>query len=207
MNFDPSLQLPTAFDITHLVLAGIAITLLILLVLKPSTNKDKGVASKNTDTDVTLTPAISSETPDKAMSPNEPAVKESVIKPTSPDSALQFLSLLQQEARMIDFIYENISEYSDEEVGAAARVVHEGSLKAINEYFTLMPIREEEEESRLTLQDGFNASEIRLTGNVVGSAPFSGTLIHRGWRAQEVKLPKISEGHDVTIIAAAEVEL
>lgn len=198
MNFDPSLQLPAVFDITHLVLSGIAIILLILLALKPS---------KNTHTDVTLNPAISSETPDKAIPLKEPAVNESVIKSTSPDSALQFLSLLQQEARMIDFIYENISEYSDEEVGAAARIVHEGSLKAINEYFTLMPIREEEEGSRLTLQDGFNASEIRLTGKVVGSAPFSGTLIHRGWRAQEVKLPKISEGHDVTIIAAAEVEL
>ena len=77
----------------------------------------------------------------------------------------------------------------------------------INEYFTLSPIRTEEEESRVTLAEGFNASEVRLTGNVVGTAPFTGTLIHRGWRVAAVNLPKLSAGHDTTIVATAEVEL
>ena len=30
---------------------------------------------------------------------------------------------------------------------------------------------------------------------------------HRGWRVREVKLPKMAEGHDPTIVAPAEVEL
>ena len=159
----------------------------------------------------TLVDAATDDTPSIEVANAEDKQKNSTavsaVKTSSPDSALQFLSLLQQEARLIDFVQEEIGAYSDEEVGAVARVVHEGSQKAINETFTLSPIRTEDEESRVTLAEGFNASEVRLTGNVVGTAPFTGTLIHRGWRAEAVKLPKLSAGHDTTIVAVAEVEL
>jgi hypothetical protein len=46
-----------------------------------------------------------------------------------------------------------------------------------------------------------------LTGNVVGSAPFKGTLLHRGWQVTDVRLAKLTQGHNAKIIAAAEVEL
>jgi hypothetical protein len=32
-------------------------------------------------------------------------------------------------------------------------------------------------------------------------------LSHRGWRALDVRLPKLAEGHDARILAPAEVEL
>ena len=197
MNFDLSPQLPATFDLIHIVLAGIALALFFAFLLKPS---------KRTLSDATTDDMPSTEVADIEEKQIEPTAV-SAVKETSPDSALQFLSLLQQEARLIDFVQEEIGAYSDEEVGAAARVVHEGSQKVINEYFTLSAIRAEDEESRVTLAEGFNAAEVRLTGNVVGSAPFTGTLIHRGWRANAVKLPKLSAGHDTSIVAAAEVEL
>jgi len=31
--------------------------------------------------------------------------------------------------------------------------------------------------------------------------------MHRGWRVVQVRLPKLVEGHDVAILAPAEVEL
>ena len=68
-------------------------------------------------------------------------------------------------------------------------------------------VRDEQEESRITLAEGFDATSVRLTGNVVGQAPFTGTLVHRGWRVTEARLPKLAEGHDARIIAPAEVEL
>ena len=37
--------------------------------------------------------------------------------------------------------------------------------------------------------------------------PFTGTLVHRGWKVTEVSLPKLAEGHDAHIVAPAEVEL
>ncbi|WP_316149410.1 DUF2760 domain-containing protein [Cupriavidus sp. BIC8F] len=130
-----------------------------------------------------------------------------VLKEASPVAALQLLGLLQRDARFIDFVEEDIARYSDTEIGAAARLVHDGCRGVLREHFTIRPVREEAEGSRVTLADGFDATAIRLTGNVVGSAPFHGSISHRGWKVEEVRLPRVAERHDATVIAPAEVEL
>ncbi|WP_265918695.1 DUF2760 domain-containing protein [Cupriavidus nantongensis] len=129
------------------------------------------------------------------------------LKEASPVAALQLLGLLQRDARFVDFVEEDIARYADAEIGAAARLVHDGCRAVLREHFTIRPVREEAEGSRVTLADGFDASAIRLTGNVVGSAPFHGAISHRGWRVEEVRLPRLAERHDATVIAPAEVEL
>ena len=134
--------------------------------------------------------------------PPKPALRE-----TSPDSALQLLALLQQEGRFVDFLEENVTAYSDADIGGAARVVHEGCRKVIHHYLRIEPVRAEAEGVRLTLAAGFDTAAVRLTGNVVGQPPFNGTLMHRGWRAVEIKLPRLADGHDVRVLAPAEVEL
>ena len=130
-----------------------------------------------------------------------------VLKQASPDAALQLLGLLQRDARFIDFVEEDVAGYSDADIGAAARVVHGGCRTVLREHFTIRPVRDEAEGSRVTLPEGFDATAVRLTGNVVGKAPFTGSLSHRGWRVQDVRLPKLAASHDTSIIAAAEVEL
>ncbi len=130
-----------------------------------------------------------------------------VLKEASPVAALQLLGLLQRDARFIDFVEEDIAGYTDTEIGAAARLVHDGCRGVLREHFTIRPVRAEAEGSRVTLADGFDATAVRLTGNVVGSAPFHGSLSHRGWKADEVRLPRLAERHDATVIAPAEVEL
>ncbi|WP_454735833.1 DUF2760 domain-containing protein [Cupriavidus necator] len=130
-----------------------------------------------------------------------------VLKEASPVAALQLLGLLQRDARFVDFVEEDIARYSDTEIGAAARLVHDGCRAVLREHFTIRPVREEAEGSRVTLADGFDASAIRLTGNVVGSAPFHGSISHRGWKVEDVRLPRVAERHDATVIAPAEVEL
>ena len=129
------------------------------------------------------------------------------LKEASPVAALQLLGLLQRDARFVDFVEEDIAGYTDTEIGAAARLVHDGCRGVLREYFTIRPVRDEAEGSRVTLADGFDATAVRLTGNVVGSAPFHGSLSHRGWKAEEVRLPRLAERHDATVIAPAEVEL
>ena len=136
-----------------------------------------------------------------------PAPAAAPLREATPDAALQLLSLFQREARLIDFTQENLSGYSDADIGAAARVVHEGCSRVLREHFTIDAIRSEAEGSRVTLAEGFDASAVRLTGNVVGKAPFTGTLSHRGWRASSVRLPKLAEAHDAKVLAPAEVEL
>ena len=146
------------------------------------------------------TPTATTATPAPSTPPASP-------KEADPSAALHLLSLLQREARLIDFVEEDIAAYSDAEIGAAARVVHEGCRKVLREHVSLAPVRSENEGSRLTLPAGFDAVAVRLTGNVVGQAPFTGTLTHRGWRASDVRLPQWVEGRDAAIVAQAEVEL
>jgi len=136
-----------------------------------------------------------------------PAPPPPPLKEASPDAALQLLALLQRDARLIDFVGEELDAYDDAQIGAAARVVHEGCARVLREHFSIVPVRSEAEGSRITLAAGFDAALVRLTGNVVGQAPFTGSLSHRGWRVTEVRLPKLAERHDARVLAPAEVEL
>jgi hypothetical protein len=148
---------------------------------------------------------LSRAAPAPAAPPEAP--KAAPLKEASPDAALQLLGLLQREARLIDFTQENLTAYSDADIGAAARVVHEGCSKVLREHFTIEPVRPEAEGSRIVLDEGFDAAAVRLTGNVVGKAPFRGSLSHRGWRVSSVRLPKLTGSHDAGVLAPAEVEL
>lgn len=132
---------------------------------------------------------------------------EKRVEVSTPTAALQLLGLLQREARFVDFVQEDVAGYQDAEIGAAARVVHEGCRKALREHFTLEPIRTEAEGSRVTLPAGFDATAVRVSGNVVGQPPFTGTLAHRGWRATDVRLPQLTDAQAAAVIAQAEVEL
>lgn len=146
--------------------------------------------------------------PVQAPPPPPPAPAPSPIRQTAQvDAALQLLGLLQREARFVDFLQEDIAAYSDADVGGAARILHGGCRKVLQEAFDLEPIRSEEEGSRITLPAGFDAASVRVTGNVVGQPPFAGALQHKGWRATAVRLPGLTAGHDTRVIAPAEVEL
>lgn len=140
--------------------------------------------------------------PPETQTPERPRLRDA-----EPNSALQLLGLLQQEGRLIDFLEEDVGAYSDGEVGAAARVVHEGCKKTLRQHFEIAAVRTESEGARVTLAAGFDSSAVRLTGNVVGSPPFTGGLTHKGWRVTELRLPQVATGHDLTILAPAEVEL
>jgi hypothetical protein len=151
-------------------------------------------------------PLLSGEQPAKP-SARPPAPVAPSFKEAQPEAALQLLGLLQQEGRFIDFLEEDVTGFSDTDVGAAARVVHQGCRKAVGDHFKIVPIRAEQEGSRITLPEGFDASSIRVTGNVVGRPPYNGSLVHRGWRVTGVTLPRVAEAHDIRVLAPAEVEL
>ncbi|WP_372881146.1 DUF2760 domain-containing protein [Psychromonas sp.] len=203
MNIDLS-AFPTTLDTLHLGL-GISAALFLVLFLTKKKAPDHQAPAENENATGEESLEQTVEQPAKEVIQEAP--KTVVLKEATPEAALQLLTLLQQDARFIDFIQEDLSGYSDADIGAAARVVHEGSKKTLDTYFTFEAIRSEEEETSISLPEGFNASEVRLTGNVVGQAPFKGTLIHKGWKVSEVKLPKLSAGHDASIVAPAEVEL
>jgi len=207
---------PTTFDLWHVCLAGTVVLLSFILILLLLAMVFSLARSKNKPVERIVQQAAPASEPvvkivEKIVEVEKlvhaPAPEPVILKESTPDAALQLLGLLQKEARFIDFIKEDITAYSDADIGVAARVVHEGCNKALNEHFTLAPVRSEQEGGKITLQQGFDASSVRLTGNIIGSAPFTGTLIHKGWQVTNIRLPKLTQGHDAKILAAAEVEL
>lgn len=130
-----------------------------------------------------------------------------VLRAVDEDSALQLLALFQREGRLVDFLQEDLAGFADADIGAAARVVHQGCRKALADHMTLSPVRTEDEGATVVVPAGFDAGALRLVGNVSGQPPFRGTLRHRGWRATEVRLPRLAEGVDARVLAPAEVEL
>ena len=122
-------------------------------------------------------------------------------------SALQLLGLLQREGRFVDFLQQDITSFPDGEVGAAARVVHEGCRKALRTHAEIAPLRSEDEGQKVRLEAGFAADEVKLVGDVRGEPPYAGVLRHRGWRASKLELPTIVGEHDPRVLAPAEVEL
>ena len=122
-------------------------------------------------------------------------------------SGLFVLSVLQQDGRLIDFLQQDVAGFSDEEVGAAARVVHGGCRKAMLRLITPARIMKDEEGASVTIPSGFDANRIRLTGNVTGQPPFKGALKHHGWAASDLKFPTLAENMDYRILAPAEVEM
>jgi hypothetical protein len=127
----------------------------------------------------------------------------------APDArqALHLLALLQREGRLVDFVSEDLAGFPDAAVGAAARTVHAGCRRALEDVFRLEPVLAEAEGAPVTIERGFDPAAVRLTGNVVGAPPFRGALRHHGWRVGAVTLPPPPEGSDPAILAPAEVEL
>jgi len=217
MQIDLNL-IPTTLDLVHAGLAALAALLLLLCLLLAMisvfavSRRPKVVTATAPAPKVESRPEVPPAPPKPAETPRpQPARVEApkpvVVREATPDAALQLLGLLQQEARFVDFVQENIASHSDADIGAAVRVVHDGCRKVLKQYFELEPVRAENEGSRLTLPKGFDAAAVRVSGNIVGEPPFTGSLIHKGWRASKIHLPKLAEGHDASILAPAEVEL
>jgi hypothetical protein len=209
-NFKVDLSVtPSTLDLYHVVLAGtvlvLALILIVLLLAIVFSLLRKLRRAEPIQPPAQPEIKIVEKVVEKLVP--QPAPEPVVLREATPQAALQLLSLLQKEARFVDFIKEDLTAYSDAEIGIAARVVHEGCRKVLNEHFTVTPVRHEQESSKITLPKGFDPETVRITGNIVGQAPFTGTLVHKGWQATDIRLPKLTQGHNASIIAAAEVEL
>ncbi len=138
------------------------------------------------------------------------AAKPATSKPLAQhhkDGALALLALLQREGRLVDFLREGLEGHDDATIGAAARDVHRGCKKVLDDHVSLEPMLPGEDDSPVTVPRGFDPTEIRLIGEARGEPPFQGTLRHHGWRATQTKLPGLTEGVDRNVVAPAEVEI
>jgi Domain of unknown function (DUF2760) len=147
----------------------------------------------------------------------ETAVTADVALPAPPPAAghpaeaevVSFLALLQEKGRLVDFLMEDITAFGDSQVSAAARVVHQGCRAVLDEHLKVRPVRDEAEGTTVTVEPGYAADAYRFTGKISGEPPFTGRLVHRGWRTEQVRLPRIVALKDdrLPTLAPAEVEL
>jgi hypothetical protein len=159
---------------------------------------------------ILLAPTIAEPAPPTA--PVAEAVRPAPPVPATTQADAEiigFLAMLQAKGRLVDFLMDNINAYPDAQVGAAARVVHAGCKSILDECFRIQPIRAEPEQSKVEVPAGYGADEYRLLGKIGGQAPFTGTLVHHGWKTDFVKLPTMlrSSSDRLPAIAPAEVEL
>lgn len=145
--------------------------------------------------------------PGKPVEVKEGETAPAPQKPLFDEKAVQMLSILQKKGRLIDFLQENISGYDDAQIGAAVRTIHKDCREAITEHMHIEPVMKEDEGSDIVIEEGFDPSVIRLTGNVVGSPPFKGVLRHNGWRASKTDIPPLPKNQEPGIIEPAEVEI
>ena len=138
-------------------------------------------------------------------------VKAAAAAPAAPtaqaaDGALQILSILQRDSRLIDFVMEDISAYSDEQVGAAVRGLHDQSRESLSRYVSLAPVIDSVEGTYTKTPAG-DPSAVKFIGNVPAGTPPGGVLRHKGWRVTKLDLPPIPPKQDTAIVAPAEIEI
>lgn len=187
---------PGTAQANYLEIAALAVLAVSVLVQIVSLVRRPSAKSKTTKS--TRTEAA----PLKAPGSQEAEVQAEVV---------QFLGRLQEKGRLVDFAMDDIASYSNEQVGAAARVVHQGCREVLQSHFDIRPVHAGEEQEQISLSDDYDAKAYRLIGNVPENPPFDGTVLHRGWKAVRVSLPRLSERANDSaareIIAPAEVEI
>jgi hypothetical protein len=136
------------------------------------------------------------------------ATKQRQTPAPARSEALTLLATLQQEARFLDLVQEPLGEYSDSQVGAAARDVLRDCNAVLQRMFKIVPVVAQEEGTECETPKDFQPARFRLTGSVVGDPPYRGQLTHKGWEATTCELPTWSGSDSVArVLAPAEVEI
>lgn len=151
-----------------------------------------------------------------AASPPAPAPAPATPVPAQPKApppplqnpAITLLATLQREARLIDFLLEDLQPYSDEQIGAAVREVHRDAAQVLQRVLAMRPLVAAAEGDAIDVAEGFDAGRFRLTGRIPASGPYRGALRHHGWEATRCDLPTYTgSAAAALVIAPAEVEI
>jgi hypothetical protein len=165
-----------------------------------------GKLSEATLTELKLAPRGAA--PAKAAKAGKTAQVSAPAEPVArvSDGALQILAIMQRDARLIDFLMEDIAGYADDQIGAAVRELHDQCRDSIARYVALQPVIDGVE-GTFTKAPTADPNSIKFIGNVPAKPPSGGILRHKGWRAAKVELPALGSRQDAAVIAPAEIEI
>ena len=153
-------------------------------------------------------PKITADEKSKQPAPGRRSTKPEPAPPPKRSDAITLLAALQREARLVDLIQQPLAKFTDEQIGAVARSVLGDSAAVLGRFFALKPVLAENEGDSVQVAAGYDPGRIKLAGNVNGSPPYRGKLVHAGWEATSVNLPSWSGNNSsANVIAPAEVEI
>jgi hypothetical protein len=118
-----------------------------------------------------------------------------------------WLTAFQREGRFIDFLFEELKNYSDEQVGATVRIIQESCKKILLRHVAVTPVTTAEEGNDIVLEKGFDPQTFQLVGDIRGEPPFKGVIRHRGWKVIKWEIPDLSGDVKPEIVMPAEVEI
>lgn len=124
-------------------------------------------------------------------------------KPLRSD-AIALLATLQREARLVDLVQEKLDQFSDAQVGAAARPCLQQCATTLDRLFGLEPVRSESEGATVEVGEDASPACYQWIGEGTGG---TGKLVHHGWQATRVDLPEwTGKKEDSRVIAPAQIE-
>lgn len=131
--------------------------------------------------------------------------------PTSPpraaplrSDAVTLLSALQRESRLVDLIQEDLTQFSDAQVGAAARPCLQSCASTLSRLMGIEPVSDSDEGTTIEVGEDPSPARYQWTGEGTGTR---GTLVHQGWQAVRVELPQwTGDAADAQVIAPAQIQ-
>lgn len=157
---------------------------------------------------VPLPPPAGAPGAEKAAEAPRPTV------PSAPqrNDALTLLATLQREARLIDLIEEPLDQFTDAQIGAAARPCLKQCRAAIDRMFGVRPLVDVPEGETLTPPGDTSPIRVQWIGDAVaegatGQEKRSGRVVHPGWRAERCELAQWNgRDDDAMVIAATQLQ-
>lgn len=122
------------------------------------------------------------------------------------NDAITLLAALQRESRLIDLIQEPLDQYSDAQVGAAARPCLTQCRGTLSRMFGLRPLLDQSEGEAIALPESASPLRYQWVGDPQAEAR-SGKLVHPGWEATRCEIASwTGPAEDANIIAPAQLE-
>ncbi len=135
---------------------------------------------------------------------SEPDVDKTAMRESG---AAALLQLLQQEARFVDFVSEDISELPDDQVGGVCRLIHTDLKKVFEKYLKVERVLDGVEGERIQVGEAIQRFEYRLSSGKDVHPPFEATLNHRGWVLKSANLPRRESPDAQKVLMPAEMEM
>lgn len=170
----------------------------------PANGAANGAATKKPTADPTASDGSNRPSPVLAQ-------KDQARNSLARNDAITLLAVLQRDARLLDLVHESLDDYSDEQIGGAARNVLRDARKTLERVFALKRLVDVAEGDRIEIPGQASPIRWRVLGSGVNStdssAGSSGTLVHAGWIASKADLPTwTGKKEDVLVVAPVEVE-